>query len=387
MRGRGRHVNGRLKLNVGAWQARVACAIVSPLCPEVADVIRRILLVLFLGSLAMACGGAQAVVEESALPAERKPKGLILLPVTLSTPETTALEVIARTLQAADYFLTRTELPILGPFDYGLLKGVDETQVVASDTDLLSRGEDLGDWRSWMAVHVLVTENRASNVRDIVDTRVRDPKKPNTYRQHGFESTVRVEAALLDPMRGGRLAHVVVQVQDDPTDVEPGGDPRPGITAAIRQALDRLMETSGPSLRGIGQRRTRGEGLVDSVPAMLAWHSPEMPSWNEKNREQADVVREAAALGVWDRFAPGLSGREVHNASASRGVLVRATQPPLEAGDVVLSVGGKAVSARHQFDRMLQQCSEKGCALDVWRAGQRVAVQLRWPPLRPVPVE
>ncbi len=339
--------------------------------------------------LLVACGSAGPQLSEvTPLSPEIKPTGLVLLPIALTVPGSTALEVVARTNEAANYLLRKTDLPILGPFDFTLLKPVDDTRVVSADTDLLSRETALGfDLRRAVVVAVLVTENRATNVRDIRDVRKKDPKEQKTYRQHGLDSTIRVELSVHEPMRGHKLAGLVIETQDDPTDFQPGGDPRPGITRAVQMALDRLLETSGEVLRGRGQRRTHGQGLIDSVPAMTAWSAPDLPSWNDLHREKAEIEREAAGLALWDRFAPSASIREVHDAMASRGVLVQQPVAPLQAGDVILTVRKQQVSAKYQVDRQLQQCGEDACPVLVSRAGQQVEVPVHWPALPPAKSE
>lgn len=342
-----------------------------------------------LAALVASCGGnVPQLIELTPLTANLQPVAIIVLPVALTVPGATALDVVVRTGDAADYLMAHTDLPILGPFDFVVQRPVDEVRTAASDTDLLTHTRELGfDVHRAIALHVLITENRASNVRDIQDVRQADPKQQKTYRQHGLESTVRVELSLFDAMRGHKLGGLVIETQDDPTDFQPGGDPRPGITSAIRLALDRLMEASGPVLRGRGGRRTHGEGLVDSVPAMMAWRAPDLPSWSDLHREHDDLIREAEALALWDRIAPGLSMREMHDATASKGVLVHQARAPLQAGDVVVSVLGKTVVTRHQLDRLLQQCGSTACPVLAYRAGQTVALQLQWPVLAPARAE
>jgi hypothetical protein len=355
--------------------------------PSTPSRLASVLIALALAVALVACGSAGPQLSEiTPLEPGLKPTGLVLLPVALTVPGTTALDIAARTGDAAQYMMVKTDLPILGPFDFTLLKAPDEAHTVSADTDMLSRATELGfDLRNAVAIHVLVTENRATNVRDIQDVRKKDPKDQKTYRQHGLDSTVRVELGVYEIMRGHKLGGLVVETQDDPTDFQPGGDPRPGITRAIQLALDRLLETSGAVLRGRGQRRTHGDGMVDSVPALMAWHAQDLPSWTDLHREQQDVVREAEALGLWDRFAPGLSVREVHDASASNGVLVHTAVAPLQVGDVVLTVRNQPVSARYQIDRQLQQCGQSPCPVLVQRAGQRVELTVQWPALPPAP--
>jgi hypothetical protein len=381
------------------WQSMRSCAILLPHLHEAAgsgcgmsnwpfvralarpDAVCRGLATTCLVALTACGGGGPQVLEEAPLDREVRPTGLVLVPVGLALPEANALEVAAVSNLAANYLLQHTDLPIVGLYDMGLNKPPLEVVNAAADTDLLVRAGDIPiDFRTWIAVQFLITENRATNVRDIVDTRIQDPKKPNTWRQRGFDSRVRVEVKLADPLRGRQLAIVVIEDDDDPTAGEPGGDPRPGVTRLVKLALARLIASSGDLLKS-GQRRSRGDGMVDSVPAMTGWGSVDLPSWEQSHRDDPEVVREAASMSLWDRFAPGLTVAEVRAASASRGVLIRQAMAPLEAGDVVLMVAGKPVSAIHQVDRLLQGCGTGACPVLVLRAGQRTEVDVRWPAL------
>ncbi len=352
---------------------------------------RRLLQRLALALLALAllglalqgCGPAQ-VVDEQTLSEKVAAPGLIVLPIALNIPERSGLEVAWRSVDVANWLLVHTDLPLIGPLDFSANKPLDDVLVAGQDTDLGSKEDEWGpEWRTWLALHVLVTENRATNVRDIVDTRVKDKSKPNTYRQHGIEAALRVEVGLYDVRRGTRLAWTVLERTDDPTQYTPGEDPRPGVTAAVKDALQRLVELAPVLLRPAGARRTRGQGLVDGVPALMAFSAPELPSTIESLKTQGDEVKEAKVYAAWDRVAPGLSAVEIRNATLGRGVLVREALPPLNAGDVILSVSGKKVSAIHQVDRLLGLCSPNPDACDVLvrRAGGEVALKLRWPAL------
>ena len=328
-----------------------------------------------------ACGGASSqVLEETALnPSQPVPRGIVVLPMALAVPGGNALEAVARSHDIAALLLRRTDLPVLGPMDFLLQKNPEEASVVATDTDLLMRDETRRvDVHGWIDVHVLVTENRAMNTRDIVDEKQKDPKK-KLYRQAAFDSRVRVEATVHDAMRSRQLARVVVEAADDPTNFESGGDPRPGITRLIELALNRLIDGGAAVLTGHGNRKTRGEGFADSLPAMLAWGAPDVPSFDSQQADQPEMIREAKALELWDRFAPNLGVREVRAATMHPGVLVRTARAPLQVGDVVLEVAGHPVRARYQVDRLLQGCAEAGCKVSVWRGTQQQDLQVAWP--------
>ncbi|MBM4342839.1 MAG: hypothetical protein FJ100_05630 [Deltaproteobacteria bacterium] len=339
-------------------------------------------------AIATACGGQQ-VVDEGPLPADVRPNGLVVLPVTLSVPDSSALEVAARSLDVTRLVLQKSDLPVLGLFDFDLNKTLDEARNVSYDTDLATRDTDVGtDWQSWMALHVLVTENRATNVRDIVDVKAKAAGKPSTFRQHGIESEIRVEAALYDVRRGNRIAWTVVQHSDDPTQFTPGGDPRPGITAAIDKCVTRLFAMAGTQLIGQPGRRSRGDNLVDALPAMLHWRAPELPSLADAIKAQPDEVQQARVYALWDRFAPNLETKAIFAANKAKGVLVRAKTPPFEAGDVVVAIDGKKVKAAYQVDRIVRACSPtpNGCKAEVMRNNETVTVMLRWPALPSIAV-
>ena len=332
-----------------------------------------------------ACGSAGPMAqEETRLDPALRPPGLILMPVALAIPGSSAIDIAARTNDLARWLMQRTDLPLIGPYDYTLNKPVDEAQNAMTDTDLLARSDALqADVRNWLVIHVLVTENRASSERDIVDTRVKDPKKPNTWRQHSTDAKVRVDVSVLDARRGAKLAGLVYEADDDPANFDPGGDPRPGVTRIIGEAMALLLAGSGGSLYGTGSRRTRGVGLIDSVPSIMAWSIPDKPSWSEQHQKDEDVVREAAVLGLFDRFAPNLDMRAIFAASRNAGLLVQQPAPGLEPGDIVVALGDRPLSAAYQLDRALQACPPAGCTAAIVRKGQKLDVALQWPPLPP----
>ena len=334
---------------------------------------------------AAACGSKQ-VVDEGPLPADIKPAGIVLLPVALGVPDSNALEVVARSLDVSRLVLQLSDLPLLGPLDFDINKSLDEVRNASYDTDLTAKEEAVGtEWHNWLAMHVLITENRATNVRDIVDVKAQAAGKKGVYRQHGIEATVRVEIGLYDVKRGNRIAWATSEVMDDPTQFAPGGDPRPGITAAVQKTMARLFEMGGPALFGPVGRRTRGEGLADALPAMLQWRAPELPSYLDTVKGQADEVREAKIFSLWDRFVPNLSAKEIFAANKAKGLLVRSKLPPLEAGDVITAIDGKKVQAAYQFDRLVRICSPStsGCKVELLRNNEPTTLMLRWPALPP----
>ncbi len=335
--------------------------------------------------LLSACGSSgPQLLDAMPLAADTQPTALMVLPVGLTVPGTTALEVAARTLAVDHYLMQKLELPIISLFDIDVNKRVDDVRTASADTDLFTKSAELGlDVRKAVVLHLLITENRATNQTDIQDLRKKDPKQQKTYRQHGLSSTVRLELTWLDAMRGQRLGGLTLEIADDPTDFVPGGDPRPGVTAGIEYLLDKYLELYGESLQRKGQRRTRGLGLVDHVGTMLSWHAPELPSHQEMQHDKADILKEADALEKWDRFAPGLSARELHDAAGHKGVLVHVAQPPLAAGDIILSAQKQPVAAAYQLDRQLQVCGPSPCILQVFRAGQVIEVPVNWPVLAP----
>lgn len=328
-----------------------------------------------------ACGASgPQITEVTTPPPAQRVKAIVLLPIALAMEDSSSLDIAMRTSHVSHWLLQKTQLPIVGPADFSLLKPVDEVGNVAADTDLMSHATELRvPVREAAVLTVLVTESRATHVRDIQDVRNSDPKKQKTFRQHGLEAKLRIEVSLAESLRGRRLAGLVLETTDDPTDVMPGGDPRPGLTEAIDQALEKLLETAGGLLTEGGKRQVRGVGLVDSLPAMLTWAPPGKRTWTEQNKDKADVEREAATLGLWDRLAVNLSGKELYVAGRNRGVLVRQAQGELQAGDLVLSVEGTPVVAVYQLDRILQAGGSDGVRAQVLRGGQPVDVRVLGP--------
>lgn len=328
-----------------------------------------------------ACGASGPQISEVQPPDPAiHAKALVVLPVALAMQDATSLDIAMRTDSVARWLLAKTPQALIGPADFSLLRPVDEVSVVSADTDLMSHATDLRiSVREAIALHILVTEQRATNVRDIQDVRNTDPKKQQTFRQHGLEAHLRTEIWLSDVMRGRRLAGLVVETTDDPTNVVPGGDPRPGLTLAIQLALDKLLEIAGPLLAETGVRQTQGDGLLDSLPATLDWVAPGKQSWNEANKAKGDMMREVATFALWDRVAPGLPDKERAVAAKNRGVLVRKPQAGLQAGDVLTALDGHPVTTAYQVDRALQAAGASGCRAQVLRGGASVEVVLHGP--------
>lgn len=328
--------------------------------------------------LSAGCGGTLQVVANRPLPETAKPKGIIIYPAAIMIPGSTALEYIARADDVANYLLERTELPILGPFDYKSFRAPDEMRVASTGTDLMTRNDEPMDLKGWLALRLMITENRAQNTRDIVDMRKKSKKKGQIYRSRGVEASVRVELELFEAMRGKQIAQVVIKDMDDVIAVTQEGDPRPGIARLVRKALDLLLEESGTLLEASPLRRVR-TGFVAAVPKFAAFSVPGALSFSDKLRDKDETDKQAAMIGLWDRFQPGLPVKATFVASKNPGVLVLKARKPLVQYDVIINVGGKAVYTTHQLDRRLQQCGVVGCEATVRRGFKDVKVHLNWP--------
>ena len=324
------------------------------------------------------CGGSLEIVAQRPLPEAEKPKGIIVYPAAIMIPNSTALEYVARANDVVNYLLERTELPVLGPFDYKAFRAPDEMRVASTSTDLMTRNDEPLDLKGWLALRLMVTENRAMNTRDIVDMRKESKKKGQTYRQRGVEATVRVEIEVYEAMRGKRLAQIVIKDIDDVIAVTQEGDPRPGIRRMIRQAMDLLLEEQSALLDASPMRRVR-KGFVPSIPKLAAYSTPGALSFTDKMKGKDDTDKQAAMIALWDRFQPGLPVKATFVASKNPGVLVLKAQKPLEQHDVILNVGGKPTWTMGQLDRRLQQCGVAGCEAMVRRGFKDVKVHINWP--------
>jgi hypothetical protein len=323
------------------------------------------------------CGGTLEVVAERPLPETSKPKGLIVYPAAIMIPNSTALEYIARADDVANFLLERTELPVLGPFDYKSFRAPDEMRVTSTSTDLMTRNDEPLDLKGWLAVRLMVTENRAMNTRDLIDNRKSAKKKGQIYRQRGVEATVRVEVEVYEAMRGKRVAQIVIKDKDDVTAVTQEGDPRPGIKRLVRKALALLLQEAEPLLEASPMRRVRS-GFVAAVPKFATFSTPGKLSFVDKFKDKDDTDRQAAMIGLWDRFHPGLPVKATFVAGKNPGLLVLKARKPFELHDVVLTVGGKPVYTMHQLDRRLQQCGVAGCEVVARRGFKDVKLHVNW---------
>ncbi len=331
------------------------------------------------------CGGTRELVVEQALAKRLPPKGIVILPVAVMTPDGSALECIARTRDVANYLLANTETPLIGPADYRVFKEPDEMRVASIDTDLMTRATGTRiDMRNWLAVFVMVTENRATNIRDIVDKR---SKKKQTFRQYGIDSTVKIEVQVLDARYGKPFARVVITDKDDPTKVRTEGDPRPIIKELIEAALAVALSKAEDTFTKAGKsRRIRGREFLDSVPLLADWGTAGRPSFNAKRKDKEDIVKQAALEALWTRFQPELPVKATFVGTRHHGVMALKARAPLQQYDVVKTIDGRPVTTSYQLDRALQSC-RKACNAMVRRGFKNVEVDLTWPPAPPLPPE
>lgn len=330
--------------------------------------------------LAPGCGGTFEIVADRPLPETTKPKGIIVFPAAIMIQGSTGLEYIARANDVANYLLERTELPVLGPFDYKFFRAPDEMRVASTSTDLMTRDKDPVDLKGWYALRLMVTENRAMNTRDIVDQRKRSKKKGQIYRQRGVEASVRVEIEMYEALRGKRVAQIVVKDLDDVIAVTQEGDPRPGVRKLIRKALGMLLQQQDALLDASAMRRVR-RGFVPAVPKLADFSAPGGPSFTYKLKDKDDTDKQAAMIALWDRFHPGLPVKATFVASKNPGLLVVKARKPLQQYDVIISVAGKPVWTQHQLDRVLQGCGIAGCEAVARRGFKDVKVHLNWQPV------
>jgi len=325
------------------------------------------------------CGGSFEVVAERPLPETEKPKGIIIFPAAVMIPGSTPLEYASRANDMANWLLARTELPVVGPFDYKVYRLPDELRVASTSTNLMTRARDRIDIKGWLALRLMITENRAHNTRDIVDMRKNSKKKGQVYRQRAVEATVRLELELFEAMRGKRLAQIVIKDVDDPSALSPDGDPRPHVQKMIFKAMSMLFAEQAALLDATPRRRVR-KGFVPSVPALASYSIPGKPSFLDKHKDKDDTDRQAAMMGLWDRYKPGLPTKAVYVAGKHHGLLALDARDPIQKHDVVMMVGGKKVFLPHQLDRYLQQCGQAGCEVTVRRGFKDLKLQVNWRP-------
>lgn len=332
-----------------------------------------------LGAALAGCGGGPEVLVEEPLKPRPVPEGVVLFPVAALTPGANALECIARTGDAARWLLEHTELPILGPADYASFKEPEDMRVASIDTDLMSRTSGARtDLQNWLSVHIMITENRATNVRDIEDRRQKDPKKLKIYRQYGIDAEVTVEVTVADGRYGKPLARAVVRGIDNPADVRSDGDPRPMLPQLIGLALERAFLESESVVAARPRRKVRGPGLLDAVPLLAAWKTPQKPSFIQALEGKEEIEREGALESLWTRFQPNLPVEATFVGKKHPGVMALQDRPPLARYDVVTEVAGQPVQTVYQLDRLLQACAAK-CPARVRRGFTDVDVNLAWP--------
>jgi len=326
--------------------------------------------------LGTACGGPKTIVEVTPVGGEWRPRAIVLVPLGMVAPGTTATEITERSLDVARILMERTAIPVLGPFDLQWASRPEDTKVLIGETDIVQRAERLGlRLEDTVVLHYFITENSAVNVRDIEDERVRAAgKKPKIWRQHGFDVRVRIEISWLDPVRARKLGVALVEGQDDPNIEGAEGDPRPGLTALLARATGAALECWGERLGRPESRPLQGLRLYDDVRAILAFKLPEMPSFLEANAKLSEVERDAKILARYERNAPGADMRTTFRMQRAKpGVYVAAVPEgsPLKPGDVVMSVGPEFTLAAHQLDRALQLAGRGSrVPLKIERGGQ-----------------
>ncbi len=330
------------------------------------------------------CGGGFEVVEERPLPEEGpEVRGFIVFPVADMTPGARTIDVAVRTSDVAAWLLDRTDLPVVGPLDYKIFKEPDEMRIASVDTNLVTgtKGKRR-DLRGWVAVWVQITENRATNVRDIVDARKKGKKNQKVYRMHGVEATVRVEVQLLDAMRGKRMALVVVKDKDNPTRMKLKGDPRPPVTTLVHKALRRVFADAEARVAPEQPTRiVRRAGTLPSGAGLASFRTPDKPSMAEVYAKKDEIERKTAMFTLWSRLAPELGVREVYFPMKFPGLLLTADRPPLKKGDVILEVEGRKMADRYQLDQALRACKGRACKVKVQRGFKSLTADVVWLPV------
>lgn len=337
------------------------------------------------------CGSTLQVIEEKAL-AEKGPKihGFIVFPVADMTYGAKTIDCAVRGSDVAAWLLDHTEQPVLGHLDFKSFKVPDDLRIASVDTNLVTRSNGARrDLSGWISVWVQVTENRATNIRDIVDARKKGKKNQSVHRIHAVEATVRVEVQLLDAMRGRRLATIVIKDVDDPTKMRLKGDPRPRITALVHKALD--MALSQATKRVAPERPLRiirRAGTIANAPELAKFSTPEKPSLHEIYAKMGEIELKTAIVTLWSRLAPELGIRETYFATKYPGVLMTSDRSPLKRGDVIRKVDNVEVRDRYQLDRAMRKCKGRACKVSIQRAFKTLEVNVTWLPVpQPLPVE
>ncbi len=331
-----------------------------------------------------ACGGTFKVVEDKPLAAKGpKIKGFIVFPVADLTHDAKTIDAAVRGSDVAAWLLDRTEQPVLGLLDFKIFKVPDDLRIASVDTNLATRDDGRRkDLNGWIAVWVQITENRATNIRDIVDARKKGKKNQSVYRIHGVEATVRVEVQFLDAMRGTRLATIVIKDVDDPTQMQLKGDPRPRVTQLVHRALRMaLAEAKERIAAETPTRIVRRAGTKPNAPALAGFSTPDKPSLAEVYAKKGDIDLKIAISTLWSRLAPDLGVRDTYFATKYPGVLLTADRAPLKRGDVILSVDGVTVLGRYQLDRAVRACKGRPCKVKIQRAFKSLTVDVIWLPV------
>jgi hypothetical protein len=334
---------------------------------------------LALAATCTACGGAEGLVDEEPLKPQPQIKGIILFPVAVMTPEADSIAIAHRTVQVADLVSRTTGLPVLSLYDFDVFKEPDELRAASADTDLVTRLGSRTALDGWVGLHVLITENRAANTRDIVDIRSKDPAKHKTYRKGNVESLVRIEITLRGAMRGKMLALRATRARDNPFDGGVEGDPRPGLKKLIDKAVVDFFAANEEALAATWGRRVPLSGALIENPAhMMTFGTNRFPSLAKRLEGKDPIELEAAVGAVWDRVSPTTPIRMQGRISRAGGVGVLEDVGPLKKGDVIIRVDDKNVHAIHQLDRLLQARAAAGATLEVIRNYKPTKVPVRW---------
>ena len=87
----------------------------------------HMLTLVLLALLFAACGASGAQVSDVVTPQPGdRVKALVLMPLALAQEEATGYDIGARTADISRWLLQQTQLPVVGPADFSLLKSVDE---------------------------------------------------------------------------------------------------------------------------------------------------------------------------------------------------------------------------------------------------------------------
>lgn len=326
------------------------------------------------------CGGPIRVERASPLPERTPPPaGIVVLPVAAMTHRADARETAFRSQQVLDWLLDHTEVPLTGPLEFRAVRPVDEVRIASADTDLATRTDERIDLRGWWAVQVLITENRAASQRQIVDTKV--DKSGRTISQVGaVESALQMELTLRDAHTGRPLASAVVATEDDPSQGQLDGDPRPVLQRLLAAGLRALFGDALAGLQGPAARLVRAGSTLPSPKALASYETPGRPSFLSLYIDKSEAARDAAMYEVWNRLWADTPDRAVRAGSRHAGVLLRQDRAPLLAMDVITAVGDQSVADPARLDRLLRTCGT-GCRVKVGRGRDIIELPLTWGPV------